>query len=132
MGRCATPWACARRTAGGDLRHAASDVEEWCRELGADIYLEKSAGASEIAAALRAMLQSDSELDELDDAGEFKPDTKLSKRQKQLLVMLDEGLSNRDIAERWASASTRSRCTCGACSSAWASRAGRRRFTMRG
>jgi DNA-binding NarL/FixJ family response regulator len=78
----------------------ASDVEEWCRELGADIYLEKSAGASEIAAALRAMLQSDSELDELDDAGEFKPDTKLSKRQKQLLVMLDEGLSNRDIAER--------------------------------
>ena len=45
------------------------------------------------------MLQSDSELDELDDAGEFKPDTKLSKRQKQLLVMLDEGLSNRDIAE---------------------------------
>ncbi|MBK6748345.1 response regulator transcription factor [Ottowia sp.] len=78
----------------------AADVEEWCRESGADIYIEKSAGASEIATALRAMLQSDSELGELDDPGEFKPDTKLSKRQKQLVVMLDEGLSNRDIAER--------------------------------
>ena len=76
----------------------AADVEEWCREAGADVYIEKSAGASEIVAALRAMLLTDSQFGELED-GE-KVDTKLSKRQKQLIVMLDEGLSNRDIAER--------------------------------
>ena len=72
----------------------ASDVEEWCREAGADVYIEKSAGAAEIVNALRLMLQGDSEMAGLDDV------TRLSKRQKQLLHMLDEGLSNRDIAER--------------------------------
>lgn len=77
----------------------AADVEEWCREAGADVYIEKSAGAAEISNALRAMLMSDSEAGDLDD-GELKSETKLSKRQKQLIVMLDEGLSNRDIAER--------------------------------
>ena len=77
----------------------AADVEEWCREAGADVYLEKSAGTSEIVTALRAMLLSESEFSELEDA-EGKPETKLSKRQTQLIVMLDQGLSNRDIAER--------------------------------
>lgn len=72
----------------------ASDVEEWCREAGADVYIEKSAGATEIVSALRLMLQGDSEMGGLEDI------TRLSKRQKQLLLMLDEGLSNRDIAER--------------------------------
>ena len=73
---------------------AASDVEEWCREAGADVYIEKSAGAAEVVNTLRLMLQGDSEMGGLDDV------TRLSKRQKQLLLMLDEGLSNRDIAER--------------------------------
>lgn len=72
----------------------ASDVEEWCREAGADVYIEKLAGAAEIVNTLRLMLQGDSEMGGLDDV------TRLSKRQKQLLLMLDEGLSNRDIAER--------------------------------
>ena len=72
----------------------ASDMEEWCREAGADVYIEKSAGAAEIVNALRLMLQGDSEMAGLEDI------TRLSKRQKQLLIMLDEGLSNRDIAER--------------------------------
>ena len=72
----------------------ASDMEEWCREAGADVYIEKSAGAAEIVNALRLMLQGDSEMGGLEDI------TRLSKRQKQLLIMLDEGLSNRDIAER--------------------------------
>ena len=77
----------------------AADVEEWCIEAGADVYIEKSAGASEIAAALRAMLHADSEFADL-EYGDNQTETKLSKRQKQLIVMLDEGLSNRDIAER--------------------------------
>ena len=72
----------------------AADVEEWCREAGADVYIEKSAGAAEIVAALRLMLQGDSEMGGLEDI------TRLSKRQNQLLHMLDEGLSNREIAER--------------------------------
>lgn len=77
----------------------AADAEDWCREAGADIYLEKSAGAAEIASALRGMLQVDSAFGDLDD-GDGRAETKLSKRQKQLIVMLDEGMSNREIAER--------------------------------
>lgn len=72
----------------------ADDVEEQCVEAGADIYIEKSSGAAEIGAALRALLVADSGFEEL-----APTDSKLSKRQKQLIVMLDQGLSNRDIAE---------------------------------
>jgi DNA-binding NarL/FixJ family response regulator len=72
----------------------ASDSEEQCIEAGADIYIEKSSGASEIGAALRALLVADSGFEEL-----APTDNKLSKRQKQLIVMLDRGLSNREIAE---------------------------------
>lgn len=73
----------------------ASDVEEQCVDAGADIYIEKSTGAAEIGAALRALLAPDSGSEKrasIDDG-------KLSKRQKQLIIMLDQGLSNRDIAE---------------------------------
>ncbi len=45
------------------------------------------------------MLHADSEFADL-EYGDNQTETKLSKRQKQLIVMLDEGLSNRDIAER--------------------------------
>jgi DNA-binding NarL/FixJ family response regulator len=75
---------------------SASPASEWddaCIEAGADIYLEKSAGASEITAALRALLSDDSGFDEV-----ASTDNKLSKRQKQLIIMLDRGLSNREIA----------------------------------
>jgi len=76
----------------------AVDVEEWCREAGADVYIEKSAGASEIATTLRAMLQPEGQGD--GEESESAAETKLTKRQRQLIIMLDEGLSNRDIAER--------------------------------
>ena len=61
---------------------------------GADIYIEKSSGASEIGNAIRALLNADGGFEELTPA-----DSKLSRRQKQLIVMLDRGLSNREIAE---------------------------------
>ncbi|MBH1964282.1 MAG: response regulator transcription factor [Comamonadaceae bacterium] len=77
----------------------ASDVEEWCREAGADVYIEKSSGASEIAATLRVMMQPEGQDGDSEDGEPGQP-TKLTKRQKQLILMLDEGLSNRDIAER--------------------------------
>jgi DNA-binding NarL/FixJ family response regulator len=72
----------------------AADYEELALEAGADVYLEKSSGATQISAALRALLSPDSEI-EADSTPE-----KLSKRQKQLLVMIDQGLSNKDIAEQ--------------------------------
>jgi DNA-binding NarL/FixJ family response regulator len=80
----------------------AADAEEACIEAGADIYIEKSSGALEIGNALRALLTTDGSFEEL-----APTDNKLSKRQKQLIVMLDRGLSNREIADELGSASTR-------------------------
>ena len=68
------------------------DYEDLSLEAGADAFISKTAGTSEISSVLRSFLtDGDSE------AG--APPEKLSKRQKQLLVMLDKGLSNRDIAD---------------------------------
>ena len=58
------------------------------------MYSERSSGAGEIGNALRALLSADGQFEEL-----APTDNKLSKRQKQLIVMLDRGLSNREIAE---------------------------------
>jgi DNA-binding NarL/FixJ family response regulator len=69
----------------------AEEFEELAIESGADAYIQKSAGATEIANVLRVFLS--------DDLEPMAPAQKLSKRQKQLLVMLDKGQSNRDIAE---------------------------------
>ncbi len=73
----------------------ASDYEDLAREAGADAYVEKSAGAAQLGKVLREFLAEDPE----DDNAPTVPE-KLSKRQKQLLVMLDRGLSNRDIADQ--------------------------------
>jgi DNA-binding NarL/FixJ family response regulator len=70
------------------------DAEEACIEAGADIYIEKSSGGQEIGNALRALLSADGQFEEL-----APTDNKLSKRQNQLIVMLDRGLSNREIAD---------------------------------
>lgn len=78
----------------------ASDVADWCREAGAHTYIEKSASPSEILNALRKALSPPGDAGDPQGA-ESQPApqiTRLSKRQKQLLVMLDQGLSNRDIA----------------------------------
>jgi DNA-binding NarL/FixJ family response regulator len=72
----------------------SADAEEACIEAGADIYIEKSTGGQEIGNALRALLSADGQFEEL-----APTDNKLSKRQKQLIVMLDRGLSNREIAD---------------------------------
>jgi DNA-binding NarL/FixJ family response regulator len=73
----------------------ASDYEDLALEAGADLYLEKSAGASHLTQSLRALVAPESEFGEAAVENE-----KLSKRQKQLLKLLDDGLSNRDIAEQ--------------------------------
>jgi DNA-binding NarL/FixJ family response regulator len=73
----------------------AGEAEETCIEAGADIYIEKSTPANEISSAIQGLFAAEHGDEETAVAvGE----TKLSKRQKQLIVMLDRGLSNRDIA----------------------------------
>ena len=72
---------------------SALDYEDLAIEAGADAFIEKSAGATEISNVLRLFLSAELDIE--------APITvqKLSKRQKQLLILLDKGQSNRDIAE---------------------------------
>lgn len=74
----------------------AADMEDACIEAGADTYIEKSASSNELAAALRGLLMAGSEEEETDMPAANSG--KLSKRQTQLIAMLDKGMSNRDIA----------------------------------
>ena len=76
----------------------AKDYEELCIEAGADVYIQKSAGATEISSVLRLFLNNEIE-PHAGNSITSAPTEKLSKRQKQLLVMIDKGLSNRDIAQ---------------------------------
>ena len=72
----------------------SADMEEACIEAGADTYIEKSASSAELTAALRGLLMADTEGEEQVAA----TSSELSKRQTQLIAMLDQGMSNRDIA----------------------------------
>jgi DNA-binding NarL/FixJ family response regulator len=72
----------------------AADMEEACIEAGADTYIEKSSSSAELTAVLRGLLMADAETEEPVAAA----NSKLSKRQTQLIAMLDQGMSNRDIA----------------------------------
>ena len=74
----------------------SGEARDACLEAGADLYIEKSTDTAEISAAIQDIIKSD----DGDDDAEVVVigDIKLSKRQKQLILMLDRGLSNRDIA----------------------------------
>lgn len=74
----------------------SGEARDACLEAGADLYIEKSTNTAEISAAIQDILKSDT--DEVDVDAVVVGDIKLSKRQKQLILMLDRGLSNRDIA----------------------------------
>jgi len=73
----------------------SGEARDACLDAGADLYIEKSTGTSEISAAIQDILKMEGAEDEAEIA---IGDVKLSKRQKQLILMLDRGLSNRDIA----------------------------------
>ena len=77
---------------------SASEFESRCLEAGANAFIEKANSPTQIIAALRSLLVTEEE-EAADDAAPAGP-TKLSKRQKQLILMLDQGLSNREIAEK--------------------------------
>ena len=74
----------------------SGEARDACLEAGADLYIEKSTDTAEISAAIQDIMKSD----DGDEDAEVVVigDIKLSKRQKQLILMLDRGLSNRDIA----------------------------------
>ena len=74
----------------------SGEARDACLEAGADLYIEKSTDTAEISAAIQDILKSDS--DDVDGDVVVVGDIKLSKRQKQMILMLDRGLSNRDIA----------------------------------
>jgi DNA-binding NarL/FixJ family response regulator len=74
----------------------SGEARDACLEAGADLYIEKSTDTAEISAAIQDIMKSDDGSDEVDAV--VIGDIKLSKRQKQLILMLDRGLSNRDIA----------------------------------
>lgn len=75
----------------------ASDSEELSIDAGADVYLEKSSGATHLTQALRALVSPDSE--SVDMSSRTATPEKLSRRQRELLNHLDRGLSNRELAE---------------------------------
>jgi DNA-binding NarL/FixJ family response regulator len=77
---------------------SASEFEARCLEAGANAFIEKSNSPAQIIAALRSLLVTEEE--ESEEETTSAGPTKLSKRQKQLILMLDQGLSNREIAEK--------------------------------
>ncbi|MFM2263010.1 MAG: Response regulator UvrY [Pseudomonadota bacterium] len=79
---------------------SASEFETRCLEAGANAFIEKSNSPTQIIAALRSLLVSEEEEAAAEEAATPAGPTKLSKRQKQLILMLDQGLSNREIAEK--------------------------------
>jgi len=76
----------------------ASECEAACLEAGANLFLEKASPPNTIIEGLRTFLPSDKEAASAE--GTVAAPTKLSKRQKQLILMLDQGLSNKDIADK--------------------------------
>jgi DNA-binding NarL/FixJ family response regulator len=72
------------------------DIEEQCLEAGADIYLDKKLEPSLMISTLRSIVVQPSEETESSE-GDMRT---LSKRQQELLVMLDLGLNNREIGEK--------------------------------
>lgn len=75
---------------------SSDEIENQCLEAGADAYISKLSETKDLFLSLRTLLLPDSTLDEDDLSA-----SRLSKRQVQLLVALDQGLSNREIAEHF-------------------------------
>ena len=76
----------------------SGEARDACLEAGANLFVEKASPPNTIIEGLRTFLPSPKE--ESAAEGTVAAPTKLSKRQKQLILMLDQGLSNKDIAEK--------------------------------
>jgi DNA-binding NarL/FixJ family response regulator len=84
--------------------HPAEVMEEICIASGADIYVEKASSTAGYKEALQSLLSVEGDPDEA-RADSTEP-AKLSKRQRQLLIMLESGRTNGQIALALALAET--------------------------
>jgi DNA-binding NarL/FixJ family response regulator len=79
----------------------SDEAEKSCLDAGADLYIEKTTSLRDVFNLISKQLNSQSKpitannSIDLDDGH-----IKLSKRQKQLLVLVDSGLSNEEIAHK--------------------------------
>ncbi|VTU44280.1 putative transcriptional regulatory protein NarL (plasmid) [Variovorax sp. RA8] len=76
--------------------HPASAMEEICINSGADIYIEKASGRNEYVAALKTLLAVGPRSE--DDISSGAPAFKLSERQRQIVQLMDRGLTNAEMA----------------------------------
>ena len=74
----------------------ARDSEVASLQAGANVFIHKTEQVSQVLQKLQKLLLSEESLAEQHGTAP----TKLTKRQKQLFVMLDQGLTNPDIAEK--------------------------------
>jgi DNA-binding NarL/FixJ family response regulator len=72
----------------------AGEFEERCLQAGANVFIEKTCSSSQIISQLSQLLATP----EIMSGSSML--VKLSKRQKQLILLLDQGLSNRAIGEK--------------------------------
>jgi DNA-binding NarL/FixJ family response regulator len=74
--------------------NSAALLEDAAIQAGADIFIQKTTPTNDISSALRALVAGDTTV-ETQSGDETR---KLSRRQKELMLMLNQGFSNRDIA----------------------------------
>jgi DNA-binding NarL/FixJ family response regulator len=75
---------------------SAALLEDAAIQAGADIFIQKTTSINDLSSALRAIVAADTTVDTQTGDGTKK----LSRRQKELMLMLNQGLSNRDISAK--------------------------------
>ncbi|CUS48394.1 MAG: two component signal transduction system LuxR family response reguator [Idiomarinaceae bacterium HL-53] len=81
-------------------RQHQSDIRQ-CIAQGATSYLRKDTSAEEVKLAVHGLLQGRSYLPEMNgrgDSGRYDPERRLSPRQQEIMQLLAQGLSNKEIA----------------------------------
>jgi DNA-binding NarL/FixJ family response regulator len=81
----------------------SDEAEKSCTQAGADLYIEKTTVLKDLFLLIRDQLGWLGELEvgrTNTPLSEIEGPIKLSKRQKQLLLLIDAGLSNEDIAKK--------------------------------
>ena len=79
----------------------SSEAEQTCLSAGGDLYIEKTTSLRDVFTLIRAQLGwSEKILQAETQCASVEGHIKLSKRQKQLLLLVDAGLCNDDIAHK--------------------------------
>jgi DNA-binding NarL/FixJ family response regulator len=79
----------------------SNEAESSCKDAGADLYIQKTSSPKTISELIQNQLAWTQKLKIMASQGLMDDGLiKLSKRQKQLLVLVDAGLCNEDIAKR--------------------------------